>query len=323
MKIQSLAILAFAASLFAQEAAAPAASQPQPQPQAQAAPKETPISCRAAFDAVKNTYPRDVGADLSYAAVNARITTLESIAKEDRKGEIYEAELKTCDLAVDIFKIQLSRSTLRKSLDSLTGKNREVQKEISAVKDSLIDLWTSLSDDYNRLQKQNREKAEEQARLAAELAKKEKALAEKDSLLAVQKAEADKRLAALHSKTINVYKDARGTILSMSDILFETGKADLKPELKENLAAIAAILQSLLTESKVIVEGHTDNVGGEQINQFLSDKRALSVLDYLVERCVNRDRLESVGHGLSRPVADNNTEEGRAKNRRVELVIKD
>ncbi|MDR1812848.1 MAG: OmpA family protein, partial [Candidatus Fibromonas sp.] len=125
------------------------------------------------------------------------------------------------------------------------------------------------------------------------------------------------------SKTINVYKDARGTILSMSDILFETGKADLKPELKENLAAIAAILQSLLTESKVIVEGHTDNVGSEQINQFLSDKRALSVLDYLVERGVNRDRLESVGHGLSRPVADNNTEEGRAKNRRVELVIKD
>jgi outer membrane protein OmpA-like peptidoglycan-associated protein len=109
----------------------------------------------------------------------------------------------------------------------------------------------------------------------------------------------------------------------MSDILFETGKADLKPELKENLAAIAAILQSLLTESKVIVEGHTDNVGSEQINQFLSDKRALSVLDYLVERGVNRDRLESVGHGLSRPVADNNTEEGRAKNRRVELVIKD
>jgi len=345
MKIQSIAILAFAASLFAQEAASPAApaapaapvaqtapAAPAPvasAPQAQApapapaAPKETPISCRAAFDVVKNTYPRDIAADFSYASVNARITTLESVAKNERKGAIYEAELKTCDLAVELFKIQLSRSTLRKSLDSLTGKNREVQKEISAVKDSLIDLWTSLSDDYNRLQKLNREKAEEQARLAAELVKKEKALAEKDSLLAVQKAEAEKRLEALRSKTISVYKDARGTILSMSDILFETGKADLKPELKENLAGISVILNTLLTESSVVIEGHTDSVGGEQINQFLSEQRALSVLNYLVERDVVRDRLKSVGYGLTRPVANNSTPEGRAKNRRVELVIKD
>ncbi len=321
MKIQSIAILAFAASLFAQEAATPPASQPQPQ--VPAAPKEAPISCRVAFDAVKNTYPRDVAADFSYAAVNARITTLESVSKEDRNGSIYEAELKSCNLAVELFKVQLSRAALRKSLDSLIGKNREVQKEISAVKDSLIDLWSSLSADYNRLQKLNREKAEEQARLAAELAKKERALAEKDSLLALQKAEAEKKLEALRSKTISVYKDARGTILSMSDILFETGKADLKPELKENLAEIAGILKNLLTESSVVIEGHTDNVGGEQINQFLSDKRALSVLDYLVERGVDKKRLKSVGYGLSRPVADNNTDEGRSKNRRVELVIKD
>jgi len=326
MKIQSLAILAFAASLFAQGAATPAAqtaATPEPQPQAQEAPKETPISCRANFDVVKNTYPRDVAANFSYAALEARIATLESVAKEERKGTIYEAELKTCDLAVELFKIQLSRAALRKGLDSLTGKNREVQKEISAVKDSLIALWTSLSDDYNRLQKLNREKAEEQARLAAELAKKEKALAEKDSLLALQKAEADKRLEALRSKTISVFKDARGTILSMSDILFETGKADLKPELKENLAGIAAILSSLLTESNVVIEGHTDNVGSEQANQFLSEQRALSVLKYLVERGVDRNRLKSVGYGLSRPVADNGTDEGKAKNRRVELVIKD
>ncbi|MCL2101058.1 MAG: OmpA family protein [Fibromonadales bacterium] len=109
----------------------------------------------------------------------------------------------------------------------------------------------------------------------------------------------------------------------MSDILFETGKADLKHELKENLAAIGAILQSLLTESKVTVEGHTDDRGSADFNQKLSEQRANAVMLYLVERGIDSNRLEAVGHGLTRPVADNSTDEGRAKNRRVELVIKD
>ncbi|MDR2553934.1 MAG: OmpA family protein [Fibromonadaceae bacterium] len=107
----------------------------------------------------------------------------------------------------------------------------------------------------------------------------------------------------------------------MSDILFETGKADLKQELRENLSAIGAILQSLLTESKVIVEGHTDNVGSADFNQKLSEQRAKAVMQYLIERGVVANRLQSVGYGLTKPVADNKTEEGRAKNRRVELVI--
>ncbi|MDR3002091.1 MAG: OmpA family protein [Fibromonadaceae bacterium] len=109
----------------------------------------------------------------------------------------------------------------------------------------------------------------------------------------------------------------------MSDILFETGKADLKNELKENLAAIGAILQSLLTESKVTVEGHTDNVGSEEFNQRLSEQRANAVMQYLIERGIDGARLEAVGHGFSRPIADNATDEGKAKNRRVELIIRD
>jgi outer membrane protein OmpA-like peptidoglycan-associated protein len=305
MKIQALVFLAAAASLFAQEA---------------------PISCRASFDAVKNIYPRDAAAERFYASTEARIRNLEGVAKEDRKT-IYEAELKNCDLAVELFKIQLSNAVLRKSIDSLTQSNLATQKNISAVKDSLIDLWTSdargakslnaaLSDERNRLEKLNKEKQK-----AIEDA--QRALAEKDSLLAAQKAEAQKKLDALSSKAISVYRDARGTILSMSDILFETGKADLKQELKENLAAIGAILQSLLTESKVSVEGHTDNVGTPEFNQKLSEQRAKAVMQYLIERGVDANRLQSVGYGLTNPVASNDTKEGQAKNRRVELVIKD
>jgi outer membrane protein OmpA-like peptidoglycan-associated protein len=313
MKIQTLVLLAATASLFAQEA---------------------PIPCRASFDSVKNVYPRDAAAERFYATTEARIRSLEGVEKDKRKEGIYIAELKNCDLAVELFKTQLLSTTLRKNVDSLAKSNLAIQKEISAVKDSLIDLWTSdakgakslntaLNDERNRLERLNKEKMEEQARLAAELANKEKALAEKDSLLAVHKAEAEKKLEAMRSKTISVYKDARGTILSMSDILFETGKADLKPELRENLSAIGAILQSLLTESNVVVEGHTDNVGTAEFNQKISEQRAKAVMQYLVERGIEAARLQAVGYGLTKPVADNNTDEGKAKNRRVELVIKD
>jgi len=332
MKIQALTILAFAATLFAQEASAPAAETPV---------QEEPIACEASFNAVKAAYPKDAATNRTYAMTEARIKTLKDVPKDKRNNANYEAEMKNCELSVEIFKVQQSIVTIRKNLNSLTEQKFSAQKEIFAVKDALIELWTSdakgakslnaaLDAERSRLERLNKEKAEEQARLEAEQARmaavlilKEKALAEKDSLLAKQKAEADKKLEALRSKTISVYKDARGTILSMSDILFETGKADLKQELKLNLAEISAILKSLLNDSNIEVEGHTDDRGSDELNQKLSDNRALAVMNYLVERGVNQAKLKSVGYGKTRPVADNSTDEGRAKNRRVELIIKD
>ena len=320
MKIQTLVLivlLAATASLFAQEFQ-----------------RETQIPCRVSYEAVKNSYPRDFASARFYASTETRIHGLESIAKDKRKGEIYEAELKNCSLAVEHFKIQLSNNALRKVVDSLTQRDLAIHKSISAVKDTLIELWssdahgakslnTALNDERNRLEKMNREKLAEIDAKQKALADAQKALAEKDSLLAAQKAEAQKKLDALNSKAISVYRDARGTILSMSDILFEFGKADLKPELRENLSAIGAILQSLLTDSKIMVEGHTDNVGTPAANQKLSEQRAHAVMQYLIERGVAANRLQSVGYGLTKPVADNKTEAGRARNRRVELVIKD
>ncbi|MCL2284131.1 MAG: OmpA family protein [Fibromonadales bacterium] len=261
------------------------------------------LPCRASFDAVKNTSSRDAAVDRSYALVESRIRTLEAVPEAKRNGAQYENELKSCNLAVELFKAQLEKV-------ELSQKITDAQNEIAQIKDSLIALWAgnakALDSSLNYLSKES-----------------QRALAEKDFLIAKQKAEADKKLEALQSKTISVYKDARGTILSMSDILFEFGKADLKPELKENLAEIAAILKNLLTESNITIEGHTDNVGTAATNKKLSEQRAGGVMNYLAERGVDKKRLKSVGYGLTKPIAENNTEEGRAKNRRVELVIKD
>jgi outer membrane protein OmpA-like peptidoglycan-associated protein len=145
--------------------------------------------------------------------------------------------------------------------------------------------------------------------------------AERERLRQVM-ADAQRRFNELQSELIMVSKDARGTIISMSDILFETGRADLTTNLKTNLARIAGIL-IVYKEPNIVVEGHTDNVGSREFNQKLSEDRATNVMNFLAEQGVGAERMTAVGRAFDRPIADNDTPEGRAKNRRVDLIIQD
>ncbi len=103
------------------------------------------------------------------------------------------------------------------------------------------------------------------------------------------------------------------------DVHFATGKADILPESQPLIAEIAKMLSKRAT-LRVGVEGHTDSTGTPTGNKTLSEARASSVVNALVAAGIKRDRLEPVGHGQDKPVADNRTDEGRAKNRRVEIV---
>lgn len=102
-------------------------------------------------------------------------------------------------------------------------------------------------------------------------------------------------------------------------INFETGKSDIKPESQSIIEQLTEMLKQNQT-LKISIEGHTDNVGGEKTNQPLSESRAKSVMNALVAKGIEVSRLKSKGWGQSKPIADNNTEEGRAKNRRVEIL---
>ncbi len=102
-------------------------------------------------------------------------------------------------------------------------------------------------------------------------------------------------------------------------INFETGKSDIKPESQEIVNQIAEMLKQN-SDLKINIEGHTDNVGSDASNQTLSENRAKSVLAELVKLGINKSRLTSKGWGASKPIADNRTEEGKAKNRRVEIM---
>jgi outer membrane protein OmpA-like peptidoglycan-associated protein len=113
---------------------------------------------------------------------------------------------------------------------------------------------------------------------------------------------------------------ARGLIVNMSDVLFDTAKYTLRPGAREKLAKISGILISHST-LKLEVEGHTDSVGSDEYNQRLAEQRAASVRDYLVQQGISMNNITAKGFGETRPVVSNDTAAGRQQNRRVELVV--
>jgi outer membrane protein OmpA-like peptidoglycan-associated protein len=154
----------------------------------------------------------------------------------------------------------------------------------------------------------------EQSRLAAQQAQQ-----------AAQQSEADKvamrtRLSEQLNKILQTRDSARGLIVSMSDVLFDTGKYSLKPGAREKLAKVAGILLAY-PGLNIEVGGYTDNVGGDEMNQKLSENRAGSVRDYLVQQGVAANSLSSKGFGNTLPVSSNDSSAGRRQNRRVELLV--
>jgi outer membrane protein OmpA-like peptidoglycan-associated protein len=122
------------------------------------------------------------------------------------------------------------------------------------------------------------------------------------------------------NKVLATRDSARGLIISMSDVLFDTGKYSLKPGAREKLAKVAGILIAY-PSLNIEIDGYTDNVGGDDMNQKLSENRAGAVKDYLVNQNVATGSVSVKGFGNSSPVASNDNSTGRQENRRVELVV--
>jgi outer membrane protein OmpA-like peptidoglycan-associated protein len=135
-----------------------------------------------------------------------------------------------------------------------------------------------------------------------------------------EKAELRDQLRQQLNQILETRESARGLIVNLSDVLFDTGSANLKPGTREKLAKVAGILLSH-RGLKLQVEGHTDSVGSTDYNQRLSENRASSVRTYLVEQGIASNAIGTAGFGETMPVASNDTPAGRQQNRRVELVV--
>lgn len=112
----------------------------------------------------------------------------------------------------------------------------------------------------------------------------------------------------------------RGLVLTLGDVLFDTGKATLKPGAYATLDRVAAVLHDHAGR-KVVIEGHTDSTGSEELNQALSQQRAQAVQTALMERGVSGGQIATVGKGEAMPVASNDNAAGPQQNRRVELIF--
>jgi outer membrane protein OmpA-like peptidoglycan-associated protein len=154
----------------------------------------------------------------------------------------------------------------------------------------------------------------DQSRLAAQRAQQGQQQAEDD------KTAMRTRLSEQLNSVLQTRDSARGLIVSMSDVLFDTGQYSLKPGAREKLAKVAGILLAY-PGLNIAVGGYTDNVGGDAMNQTLSENRADSVRDYLVNQGVATGSVSATGYGNTMPVATNDNSAGRQQNRRVELLV--
>jgi outer membrane protein OmpA-like peptidoglycan-associated protein len=138
--------------------------------------------------------------------------------------------------------------------------------------------------------------------------------------LETEKTELRAQLLLQFNAILQTRDTARGLVVNMSDVLFDTGKYSLRPEAREKLAKVAGIVSGH-PGLRLDVEGNTDSVGGDDYNQKLSEERGGSVRDYLVQQGMAGSSVSSKGFGKNQPIASNDTASGRQQNRRVELVI--
>ncbi|WP_304039359.1 OmpA family protein [Fibrobacter succinogenes] len=267
------------------------------------APSVTPVDqCRLALDNAKTNMPTNAyAAKLTLAEGYGTLNALETIYADDDESTLIPTFLENCQKYAQIATLQSETQAIQNHISENWEKRAATNRTIEAIQEQIGEARSGKVSDLE--------------------AEKQAIKAQKDKLEA-SKNEAMDKLNALQSQMIQVTKDARGIILSMSDILFDVGRATLKTDLMTSLAKIAGIL-SVYQQFDVSIEGNTDNTGSEEFNMTLSQQRAENVMNFLVEQGIAETRLTAKGLGMTMPIADNSTKEGRQKNRRVDLVITD
>ena len=261
--------------------------------------------------------------DATQTAEEARVIAVKARSEE-------EAQAKT---AADKRAAEAREAKARADADSESKRRQEADQARAQAETAKAEA--------ERL-KQEAEKAAAEAAIAKEEAEKARAAALAEQQAAIQqrqaaeadaekarqaaaKAESEKadlraQLLGQLNSILQTRDSARGLIVNMSDVLFDTGSSTLKSGAREKLAKISGILLAHpgLT---LQIEGHTDSVGSDEFNQQLSERRADSVRDFLAEQGVSPSAISARGFGKTQPFASNDTSEGRQRNRRVELVV--
>ena len=265
------------------------------------APKEL-VDARSAYDhAAASNAPKLVPAELHVAR--------ESLDVAERKF----ADDPDSQDAIDSAYIAMRKAQRAEALGNAaaaTNAKALAEHEQTRAQQAIIE------NQQGRLQKTESQLAKERDSLAKQVQMTEE---ERQKRMDAEK-KAQDAMDAL-SKSLAVKADTRGTVITLSgSVLFATGQATILPGAQAQLNQVADALKTQ-AEHHFTVEGHTDNQGTDAINNDLSNRRANAVRDYLVVRGVAATAITAQGAGSTRPVADNRTTEGRAMNRRVEIIV--
>ncbi len=265
-------------------------------------------SDRAAAQADAVRIARDADTARVAAQSEADRVQQENLARMDAAQE--EANRAKRDNAARMVAVQSEADRLKLENDAQRAATQAEADRLKAENDSRA---TAAQAEADRL------KLENDAQRAASKADLDRAAMEK-AQAETEKTELRALLLKQFSAVLQTRDTARGLIVNMSDVLFDTGKSSLRPAAREKLAKVAGIVSGH-PGLRLDVEGHTDSIGGDAYNQQLSEDRGTSVRDYLTGQGMATGSVTSRGFGKTQPVASNNTAAGRQQNRRVELVI--
>jgi outer membrane protein OmpA-like peptidoglycan-associated protein len=230
-------------------------------------------------------------------------------AKAEAERVKLEAERMRAEAELSKARAEVAKAEAEKA--ERAAAEERARREESTRQAEAAQLAAKAREEAARLETERARAETERAMQAAEAAKRER-----DAAL--------QKLYVSLSEILDTKRETRGFIVNLGDVLFDTGRASLKPTAREKLSKLAGILLAYPGQLTLEVEGHTDSVGSPELNNKLSQNRAQSVGDYLTTAGVKPERVKAVrGFGETKPIASNNTSAGRQMNRRVEVIIDD
>jgi outer membrane protein OmpA-like peptidoglycan-associated protein len=284
---------------------------------------------RNAVDIAKSQGAEKYAPEVFAKATSSLQMAENSLTSKADKGKVVTAARQTMQFAEDARALATERreaeriqqekdaaaadaaATAKAKAEEQAAAEAKRQAELTAAKEAQMKAEAEA--------KQAQMKAEAAAKQAAEKARTDAAKEEAERARAATAALRAQLLQQLNS-VLQTTDSPRGLVVNMADVLFDFGKYDLKTDAKLKLAKLGGIIQAH-PGLHLAIEGHTDNIGSDEANMKLSQQRADTVHDFLVEQGLTADTVTAVGLGKAEPVADNSTNEGRQKNRRVEIIV--
>jgi outer membrane protein OmpA-like peptidoglycan-associated protein len=284
-------------------------------------PSDELVSARKAYGEAEKSQARDLVPDHLLTAKQAldraelahrdsagshEERTLAYVADRQSRQAIAEAESRAAAAELETAK--------RTYLEELEASQRKIKSRLADTKDSLGKELSQVREELSRQEDALSEKAKA-------LRQREKELEEERK----RREEAEKRAAAALASLEEIAKireEQRGLVITLSGgVLFRTNQSDLLPIAKDQLRRVAEALLEQDDSKTIMVEGHTDSRGSARANRVLSQARADSVRTFLISSGIPPARVVAIGKGATEPVADNRSPEGRANNRRVEIIV--